>query len=100
MLTSRQITAALRPLTQARLATRASGTDFHVFFAHATAGHMGLNDTGSERGREWLSGYLSRHLPGPVHVVAVKVGRPDVRGRTTMVTVRPGECPGPGCPAG
>jgi hypothetical protein len=97
--TSRAITAVMRTLYPApvMLATRAAGTDFHLFLAAASAGYMGL---GADRGNTWLASYLTTHLGAPVHVAAVKFSRASSRGgRTCLVTVRPGECPGAGCPA-
>jgi hypothetical protein len=96
--TSRRITAVMRNLAPrpVRLATRARPNgDFSVFMPSATAGHMGLPE---DRGRTWLGDYLTRYLGEPVHVAGVKTGPPDVRGRTVMVTVRPGVCRGPECP--
>jgi hypothetical protein len=99
MITSRAITKVMRAFVPRPviLATRAAGTDFHLFLAAATAGYMGL---GRDRGNTWLGDHLTTCLGAPVHFAGVKFSRSTSRGgRTCMVTVRPGVCPGPGCPA-
>ena len=88
--TARQVTAVMRRLAPAPvfLATRRAGGEFRVFLPAASAGFMGLP---AQRGRDWLSAYLTVYLGEAVHVAAVKFSRTAADcGRTAMITVRPG----------
>jgi hypothetical protein len=99
MATARDITAAFRTLVPSpvRLSTRTSGGDWLVFMPTPAARNI---CAATETGRDWLTRYLNRRLGQPVHVVSARDGRRTSLGQTTLITVRPGECPGPSCPPG
>ena len=64
-----------------------------MIIAAATARRL---DAGTKDGDASIAGYLTCLLGEPVHVAGVKFSRANVRGDSTMFTIRPGHGLSPG----